>query len=40
MVKDHSFRLTARAVLYASSHRQNNTYHAFVTPAVEHWLQR
>ena len=34
MVKDHSdshmgysFRLAARAILYASSHRQDNTYH-------------
>ena len=33
MVKDHSdsmgysFRLAARIILYASSHRQDNTYH-------------
>ena len=48
MVKDHSdsereetrysFRLAARVLLYASSHRQNNT--AFVTLVVEHWLER
>ena len=32
------FWLTARVLLYAPSHRQNNT--AFVTPVVEHWLER
>ena len=26
IVKDHSFRLAARVFLYASSHRQDNTY--------------
>ena len=33
-----SFWLAARVLLYASSHRQDNTYHSFVTPVVEHWL--
>ena len=32
----YSYRLAARDLLYASSHRQDNT--AFVTPVVEHWL--
>ena len=26
--------------LYAPSHRQDSTYHGFVTPVVEHWLER
>ena len=30
----YSFRLAARVLLYAPSHRQDNTYH------VEHWLER
>ena len=34
----YSYRLTARVLLYAQSHRQDNT--AFVTPVVEHWLER
>ena len=34
----YSFRLTAMVLLYASSHRQDSTY--YVTPVVEHWLQR
>ena len=34
----YSFRLAARVILYASSHRQDNTYHGFVTHVVEHWL--
>ena len=33
----YSFRLAARVLLYASSHRQDTT--AFVTPIVEHWLK-
>ena len=32
----YSYRLTARVLLYAPSHRQDN----FVTPVVEHWLER
>ena len=37
----YSYRLTARVLLYAPSHRQDNTYHgAFVTPVVEHWLEQ
>ena len=34
----YSFRLTARVLLYAPSHRQDTT--VFVTPVVEHWLER
>ena len=30
----YSFRLAARVLLYASSHRHD------VTPVVEHWLER
>ena len=30
----YSYRLTARVLLYAPSHRQDNT------PVVEHWLER
>ena len=33
----YSFRLAGRVLLYASSHRQTT---AFVTPVVEHWLER
>ena len=36
----YSFRLAARVLLYASSHRQDNTNTTFVTPVVEHWLER
>ena len=36
----YSFRLTARVLLYAPSHRQDNTYHGIVSPVVEHWLER
>ena len=37
----YSFRLAARVLLYASSYRQDGTYHtAFVTPVVDHWLER
>ena len=35
----YSFRLTARFLLYAPSHRIAHTT-AFVTPVVEHWLER
>ena len=32
----YSFRLTARVLLYAPSHRQDSTYHdLFLTPVVE-----
>ena len=37
MVKDHigySFRLTARVLLYAPSHRQDNTYHGLCYTSV------
>ena len=36
----YSFRLTARVLLYAPSHTQDSTAMAFVTPVVEHWLER
>ena len=36
----YSYRLTAKVLLYAPSHRQDNTYHGFVTPVVEQWLER
>ena len=36
----YSFRLTARVLLYAPSHRQDSTYQSFVSPVVEHWLER
>ena len=36
----YSYRLTARVLLYAQSHRQDNSYTAFVTPVMEHWLER
>ena len=37
----YSFRLAARVLLYASSHRQDISHTmAFVTPVVEHWLER
>ena len=35
----YSYRLAARDLLYAPSHRQDNTYTAFITPVVEHWLE-
>ena len=34
----YSYRLTARVLLYAPSHIQDNT--SYVTPVVEHWLER
>ena len=34
---DYSFRLAASVLLSAPSHRQDRT---FVTPVVEHWLER
>ena len=38
----YSFRLSTRVLLYAPSHRQDRIAHttAFVTPVVEHWLER
>ena len=35
----YSYRLTARVLLYAQSDRITHTT-AFVTPVVEHWLER
>ena len=48
MVKDHSdsergnppHGLATRVLLYAPSHRQDSTYQAFVTPVMEHWLEK
>ena len=34
----YSFWIAGTIILYASSHRQDNM--AFVTPVVEHWLER
>ena len=36
----YSFRLAARILLYASSHRHDNATTAVVTPVMEHWLER
>ena len=37
----YSFRLAARVLLYALSYRQDSVHTtAFVTPVVEHWLER
>ena len=36
----YSFRLTARVLLYAPSHKQDSAYHSLFTPVVEHWLER
>ena len=36
----YSFQFAARVLLYAQCHRQNITYYSFVTPVVEHWLER
>ena len=36
----YSFRLTARVLLYAPSHSRIKHTTAFVTPVVEHWLER
>ena len=35
----YSFRFVARDLLYVLSHRMSHPT-AFVTPAVEHWLER
>ena len=36
----YSFRLTARVLLYAPSHRQNSTYHGlcYTKPVVHNWF--
>ena len=36
----YSYRLTARVLLYAPSHRQDSTYHGLFTLVVQHWLER
>ena len=37
----YSFQLRARVLLYAPSHRQDNTYHSlcYTRQVVEHWLE-
>ena len=35
----YSFRLAARVLLYAPSHRQDNTYHSLCYTVMEHWLE-
>ena len=35
----YSFRLSARVLLNAPSHRQDSTYHGFVIPVIGHWLE-
>ena len=50
MVKDHSdsesphmgysFRLAASGLSYATSYWQDKDTSTFVTPVVEHWLER
>ena len=37
---DYCFRLAARVLLYAPSHTQDSTYMVFITPVVEHRLER
>ena len=37
---DYSFRLTARVLLYAPSHRQDSTYHGLCYTVVDHMLER
>ena len=34
------FPISSKGSFNASSHRQNSTYHGFVTPIGEHWLER
>ena len=38
----YPFQLAARVLLYASSHRQDNTYQDlwYTSPVMEHWLER
>ena len=36
----YSYRLTSRVLLYAPSHRQDNTYHGLCYTSLEHWLER
>ena len=36
----YSFRLAGRVLVYAPSHRQDSTYTTFITPILEHWLER
>ena len=36
----HHMGYSFRVLLYAPSYRQDSTYTAFVTPVVEHWLER
>ena len=36
----YSYQLAGRVLLYAPSHRQETHTTAFVTPVVEHWLEK
>ena len=36
----YSYRLTTRVLLYAPSHKQDNTYHGLCYTSREHWLER
>ena len=36
----YSYRLTARVLLYAPSHRQDNTYHGLCYTSRGYWLER
>ena len=33
------FPISSKVLLYASSHRQDSTYHSLCTPVVEHWQE-
>ena len=35
----YSFQSTEKDILYALSHRQDNTYHNFVTTVMKHWFE-
>ena len=35
----YSFRLPARVLLHARSHRYDSASHAFVAPVMDHWLE-
>ena len=35
----YSLRLASQGPFYAPSYRQDNWYHGFVTPVMEHWLE-
>ena len=33
------FSISSKGYFICTSHRQDNTYHGFDTPVVEHWLE-